>query len=151
MDKQLAYDYFKKACEQKDGIGCANYGFLSTASDYNEGRPDKLERFNAGMKALEQGCYEFKQDKACFTLGGLFLKGVTDMLEKNPKEGYRAMLQSCEFANPYACANVSQMHSRGDGAEKNEELAKLFKDRALELYNQYVGVGTSIKFGAGTG
>lgn len=54
---------------------------------------------------------------------------VTQDMEKAFNFAYKA----CELKNIYACANLSQMYSRGDGTEKNAEKADKFKKIALEM------------------
>lgn len=44
--------------------------------------------------------------------------------------------KACELRNMYACANLSQMYSRGEGTEKSEEKAEKFKKMALDMQDE---------------
>lgn len=138
----------KKGCEFNDEIGCTNAGIVAATSPEVQG-DDRAKVINDGLKMLDKACREYKTDKACFFLSGIYMKGIEGVVQKNLAEAYKLSLVSCEYGNPYACANVSQMHARGEGAQKNQELAETFKKRALELEREVKQVQRQITFGQG--
>lgn len=126
-----AYKYMQKACDLNSDSGCLHGGVLAiTTADLESDVPTQVDK---GMKMLKKACIDQKSEKACFFLSGIYLKGIEGHIEKNIIEAYKLSLKSCEYGNPLACANVAQMHLRGDGVEKSSELAKLFKERADTL------------------
>ncbi|CAG5076540.1 Similar to Coa7: Cytochrome c oxidase assembly factor 7 homolog (Drosophila melanogaster) [Cotesia congregata] len=140
--------YVGVGCELGDGIGCVKAGLLATSPRYKF-LDNRAEQVALGMKMLSKGCFEHDRDEGCFYLSGIFLGGLKDDVEPNLTEAYKLSIKSCEAGNPYACANLSQMHARGEGAEKNESLAELFKERALVLHKELKKVQKQIEFGQG--
>lgn len=138
-----------KACEQNDENGCLHAGILATTSKNDIGEKDKIAQIQAGIAQLRKACDKFNSDKGCFYLSGIYLSGLEGAIEKNYKEAYKLSLKSCEFGNPYACANLSQMHARGEGAQKNDALAETFKKRANELYEELKNIKPELKFHEG--
>lgn len=92
---------------------------------------------------------------ACFYLSGLHIAGIHSDPEKEisvelsakrdakefilPKDMIKAFnyaTKACDLRNMYACANLSQMYTRGDGTEKNEEKAAKYKKLAMEMQDE---------------
>lgn len=71
-----------------------------------------------------------------YYLSGLYLTGVPNVLEKNMETAYKYSLKACEQGNIFACANTSRMYHRGEGVEKNVELAEVYKKRVIEMEKQ---------------
>lgn len=137
-----------KGCELNDEHGCLHAGILGTSKN-DVGEKDRTIQVQAGTKYLKKACDVYNSDKACFYLAGIYLGGMEEFIKKNYKEAYKFSLKSCELGNPYACANLSQMHARGEGAQKNPELAATFKKRAMELYKELTEVQPEVKFHQG--
>lgn len=55
---------------------------------------------------------------------------------KDMQKAFTFAYKACELRNMYACANLSQMYSRGEGTEKSEEKAEKFKKMALEMQDE---------------
>lgn len=146
-DIPTGYKYMSKGCDLDDEYGCLHAGVLGT-SQFTLGEKDRAEQIRAGVKQLQKSCDKFNSDKACFHLSGIYLGGLEN-IDKNYKEAYRLSLKSCEFGNPYACANLSQMHARGDGVQKNPQLAETFKKRAIKLHEEITQVRPELKFQQG--
>ncbi|KAL0116794.1 hypothetical protein PUN28_010011 [Cardiocondyla obscurior] len=147
-DVLTGYKYMKKACELNDEYGCLHAGILAT-SKTNVGEKDRATQVHAGARYLKKACDMYNSEKACFFLAGIYLGGMEGIIEKNHKEAYKLSLKSCEHGNPYACANLSQMHARGEGAQKNPELAATFKKRAMDLYDELKNTKPELKFHQG--
>ncbi|XP_020279040.1 cytochrome c oxidase assembly factor 7 homolog [Pseudomyrmex gracilis] len=148
VDMPTAYKYMSKGCELNDENGCLHAGVLGT-SKRDLGEKDRITQVQKSVSQLKKACDMFNSDKACFYLSSIYLSGLEDIIDKNYKEAYKLSLKSCEFGNPYACANLSQMHTRGEGAQKNSELAKTFKKRAVELYEEMKQLQPEVKFHQG--
>ncbi|KAG7200739.1 hypothetical protein KM043_001288 [Ampulex compressa] len=147
QDQAVAYKYMVKGCELNDPSACFHAGLMATNSKQEV--TDKATAVDTGMKMLKKSCDEYKHPKACFYLSGIYLGALPNQVAKDYKEAYRLSLMCCENGNPYACANISQMHARGEGAQKNEELANTFKKRAEELYDQLKNAQATLKFQQG--
>lgn len=113
------------------------------------------------MALLEKSC-EAKNATACYYLSGLHIAGakngrkVGDLIEKDqydvPKDmekAFKYAMKGCNLGNMYSCANLSQMYHKGEGVEKNQELADKFKARAVELQEDATNTSQTLKFGLG--
>lgn len=147
-DVQTGYRYMSKGCELNDEYGCLHAGILATSKN-DTGEKDRVTQVKTGVQQLKKACDMFNSDKACFYLSGVYLAGLEGIIDKNYKEAYKLSLKSCEFGNPYACANLSQMHKRGDGVQKDDALAETFKKRALKLHAELKAVQPELKFHQG--
>ncbi|XP_016920806.1 cytochrome c oxidase assembly factor 7 homolog [Apis cerana] len=141
-----AFKYMQKGCDNSDPRGCLHAGALALSQTKLESSKDS--QISLGIKLLRKAC-DANQEKACFYLSGIFLNGIEGIIEKNLKEAYVLSLKCCELNNPYACANVSLMHKKGDGVQQNAELANTFKLRAEEIMKELQQNRSSIKFHQG--
>lgn len=149
-DSAMAYKYSRKGCELDDEKGCLQGGVIAISTDKNIGEKDMHTQIANGVEMLKKSCMEKKNEPACFYLFGLYLHGKEGFVEKNFKEAYKLSLRSCELGNPYACANVAQMHARGDGVERNLDIAETFRKRAETLHKELTQQQKQIKFGLNT-
>ncbi|XP_067206310.1 cytochrome c oxidase assembly factor 7 homolog [Linepithema humile] len=147
-DISTAYKYLTKGCELNDENGCLHAGVLAVSKN-NVGEKDRKTQIHKGVEQLKKACDMYNSNKACFYLSAVYLGGFENIINKNYKEAYKLSLKSCELGNPYACANVSQMHTRGEGAQKNPELAATFKKRAIQLHEELQKVQPELKFHQG--
>lgn len=58
------------------------------------------------------------------------------VIVKDMQKAFTFAYKACELRNMYACANLSQMYSRGEGTEKSEEKAEKFKKMALDMQDE---------------
>lgn len=147
-DLPTAFKYLTKGCELNDEEGCLHGGVLAVSKN-DLGEKDRSTQVHMGVQQLKKACDMYKSGEACYYLSALYLGGFEDIIAKDFKEAYKLSLKSCELGNPYACANVSQMHARGEGAQKNPELATTFKNRAMQLYNELKKSQSELKFHQG--
>ncbi|KAG5887070.1 hypothetical protein JTB14_018242 [Gonioctena quinquepunctata] len=148
-DFRQAYDYFEKGCNLEEPDSCLNQGLLLiTKNDRPEIKQDVIK----GMQLLEKAC-KSKNANACYYLSGMYIVGVKkdspNIIEvpkatenskpeefrvpKNMQKAHEFALEGCNLGNMYSCANLSQMYTKGEGVEKNQELAEKYKNKALEL------------------
>ncbi|KYN36177.1 hypothetical protein ALC56_09478 [Trachymyrmex septentrionalis] len=146
-DIPTAYKYLSKGCELNDEYGCLHAGVLGI-SKADVGEKDRATQIHASAKYLKKAC-DMYSEKACFYLSCIYLEGLENFIKKDYKEAYKLSLKSCELGNPYACANLSQMHLRGEGAQKNPELATTFKKRAIDLHENLTRKQQELKFHQG--
>ncbi|KAK7863385.1 hypothetical protein R5R35_004349 [Gryllus longicercus] len=144
---ELAYDYMLKACELGDVSGCLSAGMMNInrGSHCRKDRDPKL-----GMTLLEK-CCEGKRAYCCFFLSGMFISGVKEAeIEKDMSKAYKFALRACELGEMQACANVSLMYKRGEGIEKNEELAAKYRKIAEEMQDELLKDKAPLEFQQGT-
>ncbi|XP_015594245.1 cytochrome c oxidase assembly factor 7 homolog [Cephus cinctus] len=147
-DRLTGYKYFKKACETDNPEGCTNAGIMAVSNeDFDE--KDRSTQVNNGVAMLKKAAEVFNNEKACFYLSGIYIRGIEGHLEKNLKEAYKYSTKACELGNPYACANVAQMYTRGEGVDKNADEAASYKQRALELHKEIKHGKRSVEFQQG--
>lgn len=136
----------QKGCDKDDARGCLHAGALAISQEKLE--PVRGTQILLGMKLLKKAC-DLSQEKACFFLSGIYLSGIEGYVEKNLKEAYKLSLKCCELNNPYACANLSIMHKKGDGVQQNAELAETFRTRANEILRDLKENKRPLKFHQG--
>lgn len=137
----------KKSCDLEDPMGCVRAGVMATSK--NNFSEDRSAQISDGMGMLSKACKQLKQEAGCFYLSAIYLGALKDEIAVNLREAYKLSLISCEAGNPYACANLAQMHMRGEGAEKNDTLAQSFKQRALSLQREIKETQRQLQFGQG--
>ncbi|XP_017781401.1 PREDICTED: cytochrome c oxidase assembly factor 7 homolog [Nicrophorus vespilloides] len=147
-DFPVAYNYLETGCKNNEADACFNQGLLLVTD--NEKRGINMDILK-GMELLKKGC-EGKNANACYYLSGMYISGVKtakgkrtqatakengEFLSKpNMKLAHQYALEGCKLGNIFSCANVSQMYAKGDGVEKNEELAAKFKKITLEMQEE---------------
>lgn len=75
---------------------------------------------------------------SCTFLGNLYLRKAKGFAH-NPSEALRLFAEGCRLKDMAGCRNASVMYFRGDGVEKNDEKAKDFKQKAIDLFELSTG------------
>lgn len=120
-----------------------------------------------GFESLTKSC-KMDNGTACFYLSGMHISGVLKkekldskeplpattnpsdyIVPKDMKKAFDYAARACELNNMYACANLAQMYSRGDGTDKNETKAEVFKKRALDMQEEMKKQQAELKFQQG--
>nr|CAD7442086.1 unnamed protein product [Timema bartmani] len=141
-----AFDYYKKGCDLGDADACLNAGLMKVSSN----PAVKMDKDHAqGLALLEKGC---EKDHAfcCYYISGIFISGIKDtLIQKDMEKAFKYSLKACELGSIHACANLSQMYSRGDGTPKNPELAERFKKKAIEMQDEIIKPSPTLTFQEG--
>ena len=145
-DPLRAFEYFKKGCTLGEKDSCLYAGLMCVAQ--NETVNVKKD-YPQGIEFLRKSC-DGGNNNACFYLSGMYISGIPGVLEKDMKVAYDFTNKGCELGNIYSCVNLSQMYAKGDGVEKNEQLAAKYKAKALEMENQLKANFRQIQFEQGT-
>ncbi|XP_015118822.1 cytochrome c oxidase assembly factor 7 homolog [Diachasma alloeum] len=143
-----AFKYLQKGCELNDAKGCVQGGALASIKTITI-EEDKVSQLKKAMEMFRKACFEFKEEPGCFYLSGIYMGSHNESIEPNFTEAYKLSLISCEMGNPFACANVAQMHARGDGVQKNQEIAEVFKERATILHKELSELQRQLQFQQG--
>ncbi|KAK4878373.1 hypothetical protein RN001_010879 [Aquatica leii] len=157
QDYSEAYKYFEQGCKLNHPESCLHQGLLATSKEEIKGvKPDILK----GMKMLEKACSAANQN-ACYYLSGMYISGVRKpnvdksnkdqdafLVQKSMEKAFSYALKGCELGHIYSCVNLSQMYNRGDGVEKNVELAEKYRNMALEMQEEIQSAKT-LEFGLG--
>lgn len=125
---------------------------------------NEIERdVTKGLKFLTKSC-EMNNATACFYLSGMHISGIVKedqktttkepsseqfVIPKNMTKAFEYAEKSCQLNNMYACANLSQMYSRGDGVTKDEKKAELYKKKAQEMQEELRKQQATLKFQQG--
>ncbi len=136
-DYLKAFEYFKKGCHLEDAGSCFFAGLMCMYDNENTKiKQDYLQ----GMGFLNQSCDKGNHN-SCHYISGIYFFGVPDVFNKNMATAYDYSNKACELGNIYACANISRMYTKGDGVEKNPELANVYKKKVIvmgkELKDQF--------------
>ncbi|XP_011311100.1 cytochrome c oxidase assembly factor 7 homolog [Fopius arisanus] len=143
-----AFKYLEKSCTLNDPKGCVQAGTLATVKSVNL-EEDKVKQIKKGMEMFKKACHEYKEEPGCFLLASIYMGGLKEFIEPDLRKAYKLNFKSCEMGNPFACANLSQMHARGEGAQKNEKMADTFKERALILHKELAELQKQLQFQQG--
>ena len=159
-DQKQAFKYYTRGCDLNDADCCLHSGLIMISKT----KPAIIERdVTKGMEALTKSC-KMNNGTACFYLSGMFISGVhkTDdakkstnpddyLVAKDMKKAFEFASKACELDNIYACANLSQMYMKGDGTERNEKKAEIFRKKALEMQDQLKKQQAELNFQQGLG
>ncbi|KRT85845.1 hypothetical protein AMK59_1025 [Oryctes borbonicus] len=162
-DYKTAYEYFKKGCEDNVSDSCFNQGILLISNAHKCGvMSDPIK----GMALLEKSC-QGENANGCYYTSGFYISGLkkenksgktssnktTDSVEydvpKNMELAFKYATKGCELGSILCCINLSQMYAKGEGVRKNEELAKKFKEIALEMQSQMQETNKTLSFQEG--
>lgn len=140
-----ALTYFEKGCSLGDTTSCLHAGILLTATGDVNIKRDVPKGYNYLKKSCDQ-----RDDLGCHYLCGMYISGVPKdpqilnkpgvdkekidyLIKPDYKQAFQFAMKACEYGNVYGCANVSMMYAKGDGVEKNAELAEKYKKITIEL------------------
>ncbi|XP_054708105.1 cytochrome c oxidase assembly factor 7 homolog [Uloborus diversus] len=127
-DLSSSLKYYKTACDLSYPEGCLHQGVMLTVPN----GPDSVGTdFVEGLKSLEKGC-SLGNAMACYYASGIHITGA-EGVPKDLKKASEMSLKACEGKNIYACMNLSHMYRKGDGVEKDEKKAEMFKEKAREI------------------
>lgn len=165
-DPNQAYKYYERGCELKNGDCCLHSGLIMVSKSMSS----SIERdVMKGFESLTKSC-KMDNATACFYLSGMHISGVLKkesttnkttpatppstsefIVQKDMKKAFDYAARACELNNMYACANLAQMYQRGDGTEKNEKKAELFKKKAMDMQEETKKQHAELKFQQGLG
>lgn len=159
-DPKQAYKYYERGCELKDGDCCLHSGLIMVSKTMTS----SIERdVIKGFESLTKSC-KMDNATACFYLSGMYISGVLKkenankkltadpsefLVQKDMKKAFDFATKACDLNNMYACANLSQMYSRGDGTEKDENKADQLKKKALQMQDELKKQHAELKFQQG--
>ncbi|XP_023215914.1 cytochrome c oxidase assembly factor 7 homolog [Centruroides sculpturatus] len=144
VDKLRAFEYFMKGCEKNNPESCFHAGAQLTSK-----KDDSVPKnYPLGLQLLEKACSQNDQF-GCYYASGLHFVGA-EGVPKDMKKAFIYSEKACDLGNMYACANVSQMYTRGEGVQKNEKLGAEYKAKALDLQTQFQKKLPTIAFEQGT-
>lgn len=119
-----ACKYYENGCNDKHAQSCYNLGMIYTGEE-------SKKNFRKAARYYEIGC-ENGYSRSCQRLSSLYITGSKD-LQKNMKKAFRYARKGCMLGDPYACVNLSIMYDRGEGVNKNEDMAKQLKACVQDL------------------
>ncbi|KAL1501545.1 hypothetical protein ABEB36_006847 [Hypothenemus hampei] len=157
-DYPLAYNYFEKGCNLNEPSACFNQAVLLVTKNDSFGVSQDVLK---GASLLEKAC-ESQNGMACYYLSSLYIAGAKNGykigekaqkdkydIPKNMEKAFKYALDGCNLGVMYSCANLSQMYLKGQGVQKNEELAEKYKKLALEMQDEVMKAQDTLTFGVG--
>ena len=139
-DKEASRKMTMKSCEGNYPQGCHQVGVSLSSGEWT-GKPDFVQATNYFGKGCDLG-YE----RSCHTLVNYYIRGQ-DGVPKDMKKAFDLSFRLCEQNHFPSCVNVSQMYRRGEGVTQDPELAKKYRQRAVEISNQTKETQQTLKFG----
>ena len=130
----VARSLLKRGCELRDGAHSQACGAFATLCLSGTGGPRDVK---TAIDTLTKLCEAPHNDaRACVRLGSAFLRGesVYPGVPKDLKVAHEKMKRACEdLGHPNGCQVLAVMYAKGDGVEKNEELANKYKQLTKDL------------------
>lgn len=62
------------------------------------------------------------------------------------KKAFDLALKACQLKHMPACASLRYMYARGEGTEKNEELAKKYRDIVMNYQDEHTNYRNPLVF-----
>lgn len=136
--KKDAAEYYKKGCDAVEPYAgaCLNYGTMIEKGDHKVEDPLEARRYFA------KGC-DLKDGPSCTSATSTCVRGEF----KDFILAFQFASKGCEMEDYKSCANLSRMYERGDGVEKNAELAQQFKDKYETILGSFQEEKTNVTFG----
>jgi len=165
-DVDKAYESWRKGCDAAnapDAKACFNaalldnldpdtkigglQGFKNSEKFYKRStEPDKLKAIelykrscDMTMNPMGEGCNRY----ASFLLAGM------DGVEKDPAKALPYCVKACDMGVFEGCVNASIIFQNGDGVKKNERFARIYKNMAQDIKNQYTENRERVRFQEG--
>jgi len=120
-DIQKAHHYFQKACDLKDGTGCALEGRL-----YEDNNSTLY--IQKAEKLYNKGC-DYESGIACTWLADLYATEKIKKIGINDEKIAQLYKKGCDFGYGEGCTKLGKMYFEGKGVPKDaEESIQYFKD-----------------------
>lgn len=143
VDEKLSFEHFKKAAH--GGVLPAYHNMGNALADGRGVEKSESEALKCYEAAAKSG-----DPAAMFTLGTWYYRGRAG-LEVDVKRSFELQLEAAKMGHPMAAYNVGSAYLMGDGVGKNEHLASIWLERAVE-YNipaARMNLGNMYRFGVG--
>ena len=139
-DQERALYYHNLGCDYGYMASCHNVALL-----HHLGKVDGKKDYRKSVEFLERGCAG-DNIPSCHLLSTYYISGK-DGVPKDMTKAFKYAKKACDMGHMYACANLSQMYKKGDGTDKNLELAERYKEKAKILYKDATEVQNTMTFG----
>ena len=140
-DTKTAHEMYTKGCNLGHGPACYNVALMHQSGEVENGKKD----FVKAKDYLHLAC-DKKDIPSCAMLSAYYLTGKAGV-PKDMKMAFKYAETSCKNEHIVACVNLSQMYKRGDGVEKDLDLATKCAKKAKELHQSHKEAEPGIKFG----
>ena len=87
--------------------------------------------------------------EGCHQYASMLLLGHKDIIERDPAKALPYSIKACDMGIFEACVNASIIYKKGDGVEKNERRAKVYKNIANDIKDQWTGLRERTRFQEG--
>jgi len=114
VDKSAAAPFYRRACDGKDGDGCARLGWLTFTVTRD---------FDAGYALLEKGCDDLKSGEACYFMSVVNLSMDSPALQRLGAEN---LMASCADGYLPGCYDLGASFLEGTHGFKRDPAGALF-------------------------
>jgi len=104
VNKSAAAPFYRRACDGKDGDGCARLGWLTFTGK------GVTRDFDAGYALLEKGCDDLKSGEACYIMSVVNLSSDSPALQGLGREN---LMASCMFEYLPGCYDLGASFLEG--------------------------------------
>lgn len=133
---------YRDGCEYGHGASCHNAALLLQSGQSD---PSGQKDFVTASKYLHRGCC-FGDIPACQLLSTYYITGK-EGIPKDMTKAFGFAKIACDNDHMYACHNLSRMYARGEGTAKDEKLADVYRQKALDRFKSIEEGEREIKFG----
>lgn len=85
---------------------------------------------------MEKACNN-QHSEACFVSSNIHFTGIEEVgLKPNKVKFLEYSIKACDLNELKGCINASVVYKKGDGVPINLELAKKYKEKALDIQKQ---------------
>jgi TPR repeat protein len=104
VNKSAAAPFYRRACDGKDGDGCAHLGWLTFTGE------GVTRDFDAGYALLEKGCDVLKSGEACYIMSVVNLSSDSPALQEL---GAKNLMASCVYEYLPGCYDLGASFLEG--------------------------------------
>ena len=117
VNKSAAAPFYRRACDGKDGDGCARLGWLTFTGE------GVTRNFDAGYALLEKGCDDLKSGEACYIMSAVNLSSDSPALQEL---GSRNLMASCADGYLPGCYDLGASFLEGTRGFKRDPAGAVF-------------------------
>ncbi|XP_065205152.1 cytochrome c oxidase assembly factor 7 homolog [Planococcus citri] len=146
--KDEVINYFEKGCEAGLNRSCYLAGVkVGAKAEQETNFTNASALFNKAIDYMSKAC-EDDFGQACFNLSSIYFNGIPQIgMARNFQKMFEYSVKGCDRLHLNCCVNAALMAGKGEGTEKNEELAKKYRAKAEELHKDMTEEGLKFEEG----
>ena len=117
VNKSAAAPFYRRACDGKNGDGCARLGWLTFTGE------GVARDFDAGYALLEKGCDDLESGEACYIMSVVNLSSDSPALQEL---GSKNLMASCGYGYLPGCYDLGASFLEGTHGFKRDPAGAVF-------------------------